>query len=91
MFSKMKSMMYVCWCMLRAHVLKFWIWTSKIMPDLWLVDLFCPIKKYFHTPPYYGWMLSPVANEEIFQTIPANEEEGHYPKWPMREWKLSPV
>ena len=24
---------------------KFWIWTSKIMPDLWLVDLFCPIKK----------------------------------------------
>ena len=31
---------------------KFWIWTSKIMPDLWLVDLFCPIKKNFHTPPY---------------------------------------
>ena len=24
---------------------KFWISTSKIMPDLWLVDLFCPIKK----------------------------------------------
>ena len=24
---------------------KLWIWTSKIMPDLWLVDLFCPIKK----------------------------------------------
>ena len=22
------------------------------MPDLWLVDLFCPIKKKFHTPPY---------------------------------------
>ena len=23
------------------------------MPDLWLVDLFCPIKKNFHTPPLY--------------------------------------
>ena len=30
---------------------KLRIWTSKIMPDLWLVDLFCPIKKKFHTPP----------------------------------------
>ena len=27
------------------RALKFWIWTSKIMPDLWLVALFCPIKK----------------------------------------------
>ena len=33
------------------------------MPDLWLVDLFCPIKKKFHTPPYIlkssscvGWL-----------------------------------
>ena len=24
---------------------KIWIWTSKIIPDLWLVDLFCLIKK----------------------------------------------
>ena len=30
---------------LLALVPKFWIWTSKIMGDLWLVDLFCPIKK----------------------------------------------
>ena len=30
---------------------KIWIWTSKIIPDLWLVDLFWPIKKNFHTPP----------------------------------------
>ena len=25
---------------------------AEIMPDLWLVDLFCPIKINFHTPPY---------------------------------------
>ena len=31
---------------------KFWIWTSKTIPDLWLIDLFCPIIKNFHTPPY---------------------------------------
>ena len=36
----MKTLMHV-----RRHAPKFWIWTSKIMPDLWLVDLFCPIKK----------------------------------------------
>ena len=35
-----------------ARLLKFWICTSKIIPDLWLVDLFWPIKKNFHTPPY---------------------------------------
>ena len=28
-----------------------WIWTSKIISELWLVDLFWPIKKKFHTPP----------------------------------------
>ena len=28
-----------------ARALKLWFWTSKIMPDLWLVDLFLPIKK----------------------------------------------
>ena len=32
---------------------KFWIWASKIIPDLWLLDLFWPIKKKFHTLPYY--------------------------------------
>ena len=36
-----------------THPPKFWIWTSKIMPDLWLVDLLCLIKKKFHTSPYY--------------------------------------
>ena len=36
----------------RVRAPKFRIWTSKIMPDLWLVALFCPIKKKFHTPPY---------------------------------------
>ena len=34
-----------------APALKIWIWTSKIIPDLWLVNLFWPIKKKFHTPP----------------------------------------
>ena len=24
---------------------KIWIWTSKIMPDLWLSAVFCQIKK----------------------------------------------
>ena len=27
-----------------ARALKLWFWTSKIMHDLWLVDLFLPIK-----------------------------------------------
>ena len=36
-----------------ARAPKIWIWTSKIIPDLWLVDLFWPIKKNFHTPPPY--------------------------------------
>ena len=35
-----------------TRVPKLRIWTSKIMPDLWLLALFCPIKKKFHTPPY---------------------------------------
>ena len=24
---------------------------TKIIPDLWLLDLFCPVKQNFHTPP----------------------------------------
>ena len=44
---KMKTLTRV-----RRRAPKFRIWTSKIMPDLWLVALFCPIKKKFHTPPY---------------------------------------
>ena len=35
-----------------ARAPKFWNWTSKIIPDLWLLDLFCPIKKKFLTSPY---------------------------------------
>ena len=35
---------------------KYLSWTSKIIPDLWLLYLFCPIKKMFHTPPY--WIVS---------------------------------
>ena len=33
------------------RVLKIWIWTSITMPDLWLLDLFCPIKKIFTLHP----------------------------------------
>ena len=44
----------------RARRAEIWIWTSKIMPDLWLVDLFCPIKKNFHTPPY--WVVDRAVN-----------------------------
>ena len=37
----------------RRRATKLRIWTSKIMPNLWLLDLFSPInKKKFHTPPY---------------------------------------
>ena len=36
----------------RARAPRFRIWTSGVVPDLWLVALFCPIKKEFHTPPY---------------------------------------
>ena len=39
-----------------ASALKFWNWTSKIIPDLWLLDLFCLIKKKFYTPPYCVWV-----------------------------------
>ena len=28
-----------------ARALKIWIWTSKIMPDLWLSAVFCQTKK----------------------------------------------
>ena len=35
-----------------AHVPKIWIWTSKIITDLWLSAVFCLIKKIKITPPY---------------------------------------
>ena len=38
--------------MRRAHTPKIWLWTSEIIPDLWLVDLYWPIKKDFHIPHY---------------------------------------
>ena len=34
-----------------AGLPKVWNWTSNIIPDLWLLDLFCPIKKKFNPPP----------------------------------------
>ena len=37
----------------RRRAPKLWVWTSKIMPNLQLLYLFCPIKNKFHTPPYY--------------------------------------
>ena len=39
-FLKMKTLMRFRW-----RTRKIWIWTSKIIPDIWLVDLFWPIKK----------------------------------------------
>ena len=46
-FFEMKNLTRV-----RRCVPIFQIWTFKIIPDLWLLDLFCPIKKKIHTPPY---------------------------------------
>ena len=37
------------WKLWHARTLKIWIWTSKVIPDLWLVDLFWPIKKIPHS------------------------------------------
>ena len=34
----------------QAGMPKFWIWTAKIIPDLWLSAVFCPLKKI--TLPY---------------------------------------
>ena len=31
----------------------FWIWTPKIIPDLWLNAVFCPIKKNLSTLPQH--------------------------------------
>ena len=45
----MKILTCVRRCTPHTRASKLRIWTSKIMPDL---DLFCPIKKKFHTPPY---------------------------------------
>ena len=36
-----------------ARAPKFWNWTSEIMTDLWLLDLFCPIKKMSTLHPVY--------------------------------------
>ena len=41
-FSKMKTL-----------APEIWFWTSKIMPDLWLSDVFCQIQKKKITPPYF--------------------------------------
>ena len=57
----MKTLTCMHRCAPRMCVPKLWIWTSKIMPDLWLLDLFCPIKKKNHTPPY--WMCSTRSND----------------------------
>ena len=31
-----------------ARAPKIWVGTAKIMPDLWLSAIFCPIKKKLH-------------------------------------------
>ena len=42
---------------MRQRALKIWIWTFKIIPDLWLSAIFCPIKKIKITPPYWSSQL----------------------------------
>ena len=44
-----------------ARAPKLRIWTSKIMPDLWLLDLFCPIKKNSTLHPTVHHCLYPTA------------------------------
>ena len=44
---------------------KIWIWTYKIIPDLWFVDLFWPIKQKFHTPPYCRRV-----EQQLYCTVP---------------------
>ena len=48
-FKKKYINVWVPWIFLKMKTLtrvpKFWIWTSKIIPDLCLLDLFCPTKK----------------------------------------------
>ena len=51
-FLKMKTLTHVHRRVLGARAPKLWIWISKIMPDLWSVDLFCPIKKISTLHPY---------------------------------------
>ena len=38
-----------------ARAPKIWIWTSKIMPDLWLSAVFCQIKKKSLHPTGQRW------------------------------------
>ena len=39
---------------MHQRALEIWIWTFKIIPDLWLSAIFCPIKKIKITPPYWS-------------------------------------
>ena len=47
----MKTFICMCQCAPCTRAPKFWIWTSKIICDLFLSANFCPIKKI--TPPYW--------------------------------------
>ena len=62
-FLKMKTLTHLRWR--TPGTPKLWIWTSKILPDLWLLDLFCPIQKISTLHPnvhvtkresYQGWV-----------------------------------
>ena len=52
-FFLQRKLCHTCAC-----ALKIWIWTSKIMPDLWLSAVFCRTKKKI-TPPYVYSLYSP--------------------------------
>ena len=53
-FSQKNINIWVPWNFLKMKTLvrNLGIRLLKIIPDLWLLDLFCPIKKKFQTPPY---------------------------------------
>ena len=59
-FLKMKTLTRMMrWC-----APKIWIQTFKIIPDLWLVDLFWRIKKNVHTPPYWAQTVPGIVYSE---------------------------
>ena len=69
----MKTLTREHWRAPRAHAPKFWIWTSKIMPYLQLVDLFCPIKKISTLHPtvqYKRGQFWKYQQQSIFELIP---------------------
>ena len=60
----------------RVRAPKFRILTSKIMPDLWLVALFCPIKKNSTLHPNVQWVNGAVKRAISLLQLDVNLIEG---------------